>query len=537
MKQVSRSGSTARLIVGPATEGRVLALSPLPFTLGRSVERHLCVPDPRVSREHALIDRDADGFFIRDLGSRHGTYVNGIPIAGNQSRLRNQDSIVLGTCSESIIFEEMEDQSTTRSLLTQISQAGSANNDLETLSLFLKAAQSLNSHGALNDVLQTMVDYTIRLTQAERGFVFLGADAEDFKLAYASDEQGHLLTEEMGISRSLVQHAAESEHDFVLADAFQEAELAARKSLLLHDIRSVAAIPLRGPSSERLLGVLYLDSRRAGHDFSKMGKEILHVIARQAATLLENLTMLEAEREAALLRKELEIAASIQRQIIPQDLPVFPGVRLAAQTVPCTGVGGDFYDVIPVPEGFVAVVADVSGKGVPAALLAAMVQGMLHALITGGATLVDAITQVSRFLCSRTPIEKYLTLAVLRYAPAPDGSAQVEVVNAGHVLPVIVRHDGAVEELPDGDMPVGMFDFATFHSLALRLHPGDRIVLLSDGVTEAQNAAGEQFGDHQMQAAFTQSDTVPNLFAALSSFCAGVPPQDDQTVLTLEVLV
>jgi sigma-B regulation protein RsbU (phosphoserine phosphatase) len=536
MNPSERNKSNARLVVGAAADARVLGLDRLPFTLGRGAERDLCLHDPLVSREHALIDRDADGYFIRDLGSRHGTFVNGIPIAGTQSRLRKGDKIVLGTSPEPIVFEETEDESTTRTLLTKLAQAGTARNDLETLSLFLQAAQSLNSHGALNDVLRTMVEYTVRLTQAERGFVFLGSTAAEFKLAYGRDGKGNDLTESPAISASIVRDAAESDQDFVLGDAGAEAMRAGRESILLNAIRSVAAIPLRGLNSGRLLGLLYLDSRTGTHDFTQVSREILHVIARQAATLLENLTMLEAEREAALLRKELEIAASIQRQIIPQTLPEFDGVKVAARTVPCTSVGGDFYDVIPVPDGFVAVVADVCGKGIPAALLASMVQGMLHSLITSGASLVDAITSVSRFVCLRAPKEKYLTLAVLRYTQIDGETAKVELVNGGHVPPMIVRANGAIEMIADGDMPVGLVNFASFHTIPCVLAKGDRIVLLTDGVSEAENPDGDQFGTESVAQLVTQTDPVASLFRGLTEFCAGAPPLDDQTVLTLEVV-
>jgi serine phosphatase RsbU (regulator of sigma subunit) len=312
------------------------------------------------------------------------------------------------------------------------------------------------------------------------------------------------------------------------------------ESLVLHAIRSVVAIPLRGQNSGRLLGLLYLDSRFGSHDFTHTGNDILHAIASQAATLLENLRMIEVERESALLRKELEIAASIQRQIIPQTLPEFPFARLCARTVPCTGVGGDFYDVIPVPNGFVAIVADVCGKGVPAALLASMVQGMFHARVniqnTANLSLVDAVQSVNTFVCSRVANEKYLTLAVLRYTQLENenGYAHIELVNGGHVSPLVVRADGRIETITDGDLPVGLLEFARFHSISIRLAIGDRIILLSDGINEAENVDGIQFGLPQVERHLTQADPVAALFSALGRFCEGARSLDDQTVLSID---
>jgi serine phosphatase RsbU (regulator of sigma subunit) len=554
------SRSKPQLVLSSEGTRRIVAIDRLPFTLGRGADRHLVLSHPHVSREHAAIESDADGYLLRDTGSRHGTFVNGVRVS--TTRLLPGDRIALvpeARESDILLFEEPEDQSTTRTLLAQIAKSSKSKggkpgddtdkSDLETLSLFLKAAQSLNSYGAVNDVLRTMLEYTIRLTRAERGFVFLGDSPESLRLECWQDKEGNATTASVplsgetpdrpGISYSIVRQAAASQSDFILSDVTEDTARG-HESLILHAIRSVVAIPLRGQNSDRLLGLLYLDSRSTAQDFTRTGKQILGAIAHQAATLLENLRMIEAEREAVLLRKELDIAAAIQRQIIPQTLPEFPGLSLSARTVPCTGVGGDFYDVIPVADGFVALVGDVCGKGVPAALLAAMVQGMLHAQIGAQSAyvtpLADTVLSVNKFVCSRAPMEKYVTLALLRYTfPLVEGGpADVELINGGHVCPIVVRANGTVETVGDGDMPVGLLDFARFHAIPFTLYPGDRVVLLSDGITEAEDPEGTQFGTAEMQHHLAQP--VEALFQALARFCKGAHPQDDQTVLTIERL-
>jgi serine phosphatase RsbU (regulator of sigma subunit) len=471
------------------------------------------------------------------MGSRHGTFVNGTQISN--TRLRPQDTITLGLSQAVLLFED-PDESTVRTLLGQISQSSSGfegHSDLENLSLFLKAAQSLNTHGAINDVLRTMIEYATRITAAERGFVFLGDSADTLRLECAQDRHGQAIVGEPTISFTIVRKAANSQLDFILSDLTEEIGRQ-HESLVLHSIRSVIAIPLRGQNSGRLLGLLYLDSHYGSREFTHTRNDILHAIASQAATLVENLRMIEVERESALLRKELEIAASIQRQIIPQALPEFPFTRLCARTIACTGVGGDFYDVIPVANGFVAIVADVCGKGIPAALLASMVQGMFHAHVNvqGGTnlSLVDAVESVNTFVSTRVAKERYLTLAVLRYSHSENGEAQIELVNGGHVSPLIVRAGGGVETVMDGDVPVGLFDSARFHSIPITLAAGDRIVLLSDGINEAENVDGLQFGQTRVEHHVTQPDPVAALFSALEQFCHGARPLDDQTILSIE---
>jgi sigma-B regulation protein RsbU (phosphoserine phosphatase) len=505
--------------------------------MGRGADCSLLIPHAQVSREHACIERDRGGYILHDRSSRHGTFVNGARITS--APLYAGDSIRFGGRPDVLVFEDGE-QGPTRTLLTRLSQTGTysaGDGDLEKLSLFLQAARSLNAFDGSNDVLRTMLEYSIRLTGAERGFVFLGEKAEGFRLECGQDKDGSEISGAPAISYSIVRDAAQSQLDFVLSDVTDEIA-SERESLVVNAIRSVVAIPLRCQSSPTLLGLLYLDSHYQNHDFNRTGKEILHAIAHQAATLLENLRLIEQEHQSALLRKELQIAASIQSQIIPQTMPQFAFAHLAARTIPCAGVGGDFYDVIPVPGGFVAIVADVCGKGVPAALLASMVQGMFHAQTSlgtsRGLSLLEAIESLNASVCARTPREKYVTMAALRYSDLGSGSARIELINGGHVAPMIVRKDGTVEVLSDGDLPVGLFDFARYHVIDVTLSVGERIVLLTDGITEAEDAEGTQFGVAQLHNLISGQDPVASVFAAIERFCRGTALQDDQTMLVVQ---
>jgi serine phosphatase RsbU (regulator of sigma subunit) len=529
--------STAHLVFNADGVQRIVPIDMLPFGLGRSEECSLVFAHPQVSREHALIEWDGSRYTLRDQDSRHGTFVNGARIT--RATLRAGDSIMLGSRQSVLVFEE-GDGDGSQTLLAQLSRSWSnsaGDSDLEKLSLFLQAAQSLSSIEASQEVLCTMLEYSIRLTGAERGFVFLGESGERFRLECGRDRDGNEIAGEPAISRSVVRDAARSQDDFILTDITDDIA-AERQSIVANAIRSVIAIPLRAQGSPSLLGLLYLDSQRRNRDFTRVGKEILHAIARQAATLLENLRLIEMERQSALLRKELEIAAAIQSQIIPQKLPELAYVRFSARTIPCTGVGGDFYDVIPLADGFAGIVADVSGKGVPAALLASMVQGMFQAQMSLGAnrgiTLVESIASLNAFVCSRTPSEKYVTLAALRYVQSGSNAAEIEVVNAGHVPPVIVRANGDVEILGDGDMPVGLFGFAQYHVVHVTLSIGDRIVLLTDGITEAEAGDGDQFGMERLEKPMLEADPVAALLSAVDMFCKGSPAQDDRTILAIE---
>jgi serine phosphatase RsbU (regulator of sigma subunit) len=480
-----------------------------PFTIGRSADRHLSLQNVTVSREHAIIDMDEDGLIVKDCSSRHGTRLNGANI--ETGRLHSDE--------ETTIREFLDHASTPP-----------ATSDLEKLSLFLQAAKSFNHTHVMNDVLTTMVEYTLRLTCAERGFVFLGEAPATFSLACGRDRDGSPLIDDSAISHSIVRDAAQSRSEFIIGDATSDGEAVGRDSIVLHDIRSIIAIPLRSRNSSRLLGLLYLDSRLQACNLNSVSKDILHAIAIEAATLLENARMVEAEQAAALLRKEMEIAASIQQRIISREPPRFSFARVEAKTVPCTEVGGDFYDVIPVPDGFVAIVADVSGKGMSAALLASIIQGMMYAQINSGASLVDAVTSVNSFLCSRVYGEKYVTLIALHYLQ----NGEVTLINGGHLAPLLISTEQSVVPILDGDVPVGLFPNASFHALHFSLPIGARIVLLSDGVSETEDPEGAQFGTQELKRHLVEADPIEATFFALKRFCNGAQPNDDRTLLTID---
>lgn len=518
---------TARFLVQDGEQSRTVPIDKFPFTIGRQADRDLSLLNPQVSRQHAVIEREGDGFVIRDLGSRHGTLVNGEKV--EMARLQSGDRVQPGASNVVLVFVIAQDHTSTRQLLSRIA-GESAVSQLEKLSLFLQAAQSFNNTRVLNEVLNTMVEYTLRLTGAERGFVFLGDSVATFRMECGLNNEGMPLMDDSKISHSIVRDAAESGQEYMVGDVSGDGHVIGRESMVAHELRSVIAIPLRGRSSERLLGLLYLDSRLRTSTLNRVGRDILQAIASEAANLVENARMMQAERDAELLRKEMEIAASIQQSIMSRELPNFSYAKVMAKSVPCTEVGGDFYDVIPVEDGFVAIVADVSGKGMSAALLASIIHGMMYAQIMSGASLVDTVNSVNSFLCARVSGQKYVTLVAARYH---DGGS-VELVNGGHVSPFVVGVDRQVDEITDGDVPVGLFETASFHSVALTMPVGARLVLVSDGVTEAENPSGVQFGSRKLETELTAPNPIESVFASMHCFCEGVPPFDDRTLLVME---
>jgi sigma-B regulation protein RsbU (phosphoserine phosphatase) len=530
------------LLLIQGTEQRTIPVQRFPFTIGRRSDKDLTLPDVRVSRDHAHIEKDNACFYLVDEGSKHGTFINGARIIRQQ--LVPNDRVVFGTDATTVIFSpEQAPSSTAREFLSQIiaTPVISAGSDLEKLTLFLEAARKLNTTGLLNDVLVTLIETTLRITQAERGFVFLRGLDGSLRLAAGQDAKGKLLKDDQTISRSLLEEAVSSDSEFLVQDVRQLTRLAARQSIVANELRSIICIPLRRmqvrdicaeevtvSTAPAIAGVLYLDSRFAATDLSRTGHDILRAIATEAAALLENAHLAQAEEASRKVQQELAIAASIQQRLMAVSIPDVSYLNIRAKNVPCRDIGGDFYDVVMTPQGVGLVVADVCGKGISAALLASILQGMLYSQLQNSVPLVEAVTVVNRFLCAKDLGAKYATLVLLLVGR--DGEA--ELVNCGHIPPLVISRNGA-HRTPACNVPVGLLADATYESTRLQLLPGDRVVVVTDGLTEAENPAGDFFGDENLEAAAAEENPFEYLFTRVHEFCHGRSLSDDCTVVDL----
>jgi phosphoserine phosphatase RsbU/P len=545
--QSSSSGVFPALVLVQGNEQKSIVLNRTPFSVGRKVDKDLVIADPRVSRDHALIVLEAEGFFLIDQGSKHGTFVNGERV--QRQRLERNDRLEFGARDSTYaIFNPAHGNTsnTAREFLSQISgiqisQEGTT--DLEKLTLFLEAARKLNTAGVLDEILMTMLEVTLRLTRAERGYVFLKDDEGKLRLAAGRNSKGEPLLDDKTISHSALEESLRSNSEFLLTDTGSSMDLAARQSIVAYDLRTVICIPLRkrhvqaardqqtpapGAASSEVTGVLYVDSRFASREFSGVGHDILRAIATEAGSLIENARLVQAEEESRRYQQELTIAAGIQQRLMQVKIPEVPFATLRGKNLSCKEIGGDFFDAVITKEGLAVVLADVSGKGVSAALLASTLQGMVISQLISGTPLLEVVFAVNRFFTEKLVGEKYATVLLARLRSDGD----LEYVNCGHVQPLLVC-GGEVIRPSHGNVPVGLLPDATFESDHCQLHSGDRFILVTDGVTEAENAMGDFFEDSRLEAAAIKTPTLEGIFSAVSEFCAGNPLNDDCTVVEL----
>jgi sigma-B regulation protein RsbU (phosphoserine phosphatase) len=545
VSQSSSSGVFPALVFVQGSEQKSIVLNHTPFTVGRKVDKDLVIADPRVSRDHAQILLEGKDFFLVDLSSKHGTFVNGERV--QRQKLERGDRLEFGARDSAyLLFNPGHATSNTaREFLSQISgiQIKQEATDLEKLTLFLEAARKLNTAGVLDEILMTMLDVTLELTGAERGYVFLKDEEGKLRLRAGRNSKKEPLLDDKTISHSILEESLRSNLEFLLTDTSSSLDLAGRQSIVAYDLRTVICIPLRkmqvqatrdvqtplpDAHSAAAMGVLYVDSRFRSRDISGVSKDILHAIAIEAASLIENARLVQAEEESRRYQQELSIAASIQQRLMKVKIPEVPFAKMDGRNLQCKEIGGDFYDAVNTKEGLAVVLADVSGKGVSAALMASTLQGMIYSHLISGMPLLDVVTAVNRFFTEKMGGEKYATVLLVRLRRDGD----LEYVNCGHVQPLLVC-GGEVIRPPHGNVPVGLLADATFESARCQMKSGDRFILVTDGVTEAENAMGDFFEDFRLEAAAAKSPTLDGIFSAVTAFCAGNPLSDDCTVVEL----
>jgi sigma-B regulation protein RsbU (phosphoserine phosphatase) len=526
------------LVVVEGTDRRTLVLEHFPFTVGRRTDRDLVMADPRVSREHAQFIREPDGTYIVDQSSRHGTFVNGERV--NRRKLARNDRVEFGVqgAAYALFSPDRSPSSAAQQFLSQFSSwkpATGAGSDLEMLNVFLEAARKLNTSGVLDDVLHTLLEAALRLTHAERGFVFLRHPDGELRLAAGRDKNGESIHDDSTISRSALRDAARSASEFLVTDTDDTGKLAGRESIVAHNLHSVICIPLRKTviqdkaredtrlGESDVQGVLYLDAHFLSGKMSSVSHDILRTIANGAATLVENAALVQAEDAAKRDRQELAIAAEIQQGLMKVTVPEVPFAKVNAVSYACKDIGGDFFDLVYTDGGLSLIVADVSGKGVSAAVVASILQGMLYSQLARGSSLPEMIAAVNRFLCDKVGGQKYATLVIARLL----GSGEMELINCGHVPPLLIS-GGVITRLEDGNLPVGLVADAEFQASRLQLKPGDRLLLVTDGVTEAEDAEGEFFGMERLESCSKEGFAA--IEQAVTDFRGDTALTDDCTI-------
>jgi len=539
------------LVLDPAGVRREVAATSFPFRIGRQTGNELVLRDSRISRQQAQLTTANGSCFIEDLGSRHGTFVNGERIDGLRV-LAAKDSVDFGM-PDSFKVVYLGDEATLEELIEQVERPAPATpgaQGLYHLGVLLEVARTLGSGLSLEDVLSAVVDAAIRITRTERGVLLLTDEAGELKPVVARDAKGELIAaDQLKISSGVLKRVANSRRELIVSDTGEDAGVNQQASVASLSLLTIVAIPIEKlpviaavdvtiTSEEAdLLGVLYLDSRSPSAAFTEIDREVVRTLAREAANVIENARLFSAARAKARLDHEIEIASQIQRQLLPKTFPQMPHIAVTASALACHSVGGDCFDVVELSggrHGFF--VGDVAGKGIAASLLATLLQGVFYTTAALDIPIAEVTKRVNQFLCERSSEDRYATL----FYGILDPAGNLEYINAGHVPPLVRRASGELTELSSSNFPVGMFQEADFNSERVSLAAGDYLVIYSDGVSEARNLRDDMFEQERLSALMKDfsGSSVEQLAEAIQTgvrnFTGGAPQADDITMVVIQ---
>ena len=532
--------TNARLEVNDGLGQRIVPINKELLCIGRRTESDLRLVGSDVSREHAEIIRQNGDWILRDKGSRYGTYVNGEAIT--EHKLTHGDRVQFGRASGTdVVFLTGEGPAH-----TDRSHA-SAVNDLRQLAALLEGLRALGSGRVLDEVLALVLDAAIDVGGAERGFIMLaGADNKlDMKLARAKNRIT-LPGSGFNTSRKIPEEVFKTGELKIVADLLDGDLANVHMGTVALGIRHVACIPLRAvryvdradqqKSDAQNIGVLYLDSREKGSILAPHTRTALDTLATEAGVAIENARLYRETLEKARIEHELKIAAEIQRALLPEGTHAGPFFESAGNSVQARSIGGDFFDMQDMPDGtFGFLVGDVAGKGPAAALLTSKIMGIFSAFASVGDSPSEVVDHINKVLTRRAIDARYATLLYGQLAP----NGTLKFCNAGHNPPLVFGSHG-LRRIESGGMPVGMFEFAPYSGDETELTPGDTLVIYSDGVTEAHNLAGEEFGEARLVEVLERYSrgsaeiVLEQIISAVKEFALGAEQYDDVTALVVK---
>lgn len=530
------------------------------FVLGRNPDCHVVINGTAVSRAHAHILRIQGKYYIEDMKSRNGTYVNNEPVTGRKL-LKDSDKIKI--CDFLCTFvdassalkplpaemrrEEPEDDDAEVSSPTPFEATlshSSSKQILETqpaekLKMLLDITANLSRTLELDTLLPKIVDSLFQLfKQADRCFIILYEEAGKKLIPKVVKTRRPQDETNARFSRRIVHQCVETVQALLSEDASSDSRFAMSQSIADFRIRSVMCAPLWSTDGKGL-GVIQLDTQDRGKKFTQDDLKLLMGVAAQASVALENAKMHQDLIARERIKRDLELAREVQRGFLPNKLPEVPGYEFFALYESAYEVGGDYYDFVPLPGNRLAIMlGDVAGKGIPAALLMAKISADARFCVLTKPNTAEAITHLNILLNQSGLADRFVTLAA---AVLDCAKHTVTLVNAGHPAPYLYhRKGGTVEDAtPDKiiGLPIGVVDGYVYESCQVTLQPGDSILVFSDGLSESMDVNNVQLGTKGILAAMQGSDLAPRalgekLVKVVKQHAAGRNAHDDLTLVS-----
>lgn len=559
----------ASILILKAGESATHELTKDETTIGRHPECDVQIDSNMVSRKHACILRDGGRFFVEDLGSGNGTTLNGQRILV-RTPLSHDDRIKLGP----ILLRFMNQaapgapQRAVRSTVAQPEDSRApaftldfADNDQDSSNItgaidagsgsrfgaldvqpaaklrgILEISRTLAGTVDVNVMLPSILDtlFTI-FPGADRGCILLKDPASGQMVPRAIKHRRPGEDESVKLSRTIVSKVLTEKSGILSADAATDGRFQASESIANFTIRSMMCVPLMGLDGEPL-GLINIDTQNPLKQFQKDDLDLLMAVAGQAALSYENARLVVSYLEKQKQDNEMQIAASVQRALLPEHLPQAPGYEFYASYDSAQAVGGDYYDCLLLPNDKVCLAfGDVAGKGVPASLvmsrLSSVVQNTMEFVQDAG----QAAERINNHMCSHAIEGRFVTFTLTIIDLK---SHEMSLVIAGHMSPMIRRTDGTIEEIPEESvgLPFGVAEGISFDVVKRTLNAGEVVVIYTDGVSEAMNPASELYGVDRLREMIIKQAPRPAelgqaILADVRRHAAGRPQNDDITLM------
>lgn len=536
------------------------------ISIGRAEDNDLPLADPFSSSHHALI-YPADGkFLLRDNGSKNGTFLNGERVRG-EVELKKGDEILIG--STRLLFDKelsshvemtevispshnvhtilnvqevlkKADIETTLRSITSATDMMRIKSDYKSLAVLNEVSQALVFHQPLEELLHRIMELFSEHVPMDRGILMVKEGNPPQLIPKVIRINDKTLTQKkIQVSQSIINLVLDQQSSVLTTDAMADPRFMLKESVIQSRIHSAMCVPLW--NNREIIGVIYADRISSMGQFTEEDLRLMTLLSNLAAVKIENSRLIEKAIEQEKMAKELALAAQIQKDFLPRQNPVCEKFDIAGTNIPCHQVGGDYYDFIAIDPGRLAVVvADVSGKGISAALLMASLRAALYSELHPQAQLAKMTTKLNDFVHRSSAVNMFITFFLSEIELE---SGRFRYVNAGHNPPLLMRKNGQVERLESCGFCLGMFPAVPYEIKEARLNPGDMAVFYTDGITEIRNKDNEEYGEKRLIGFLKKNIKLPaakmieKVCAELRTFSAGLPPHDDMTLIVVKMVV
>ena len=533
--------ATIKIISG-ANSGETYSLDARETMLGRHPDCQVVLKDSTVSRRHARFLKQDNHFVIDDVGSQHGTRVNGDVIRSSQ-RLHHKDEVQISQVRVVFLLDEDDEGSDSdrpSTIITSLDVLGDAASPDDSqaapkwralLDITRCLGVSLDLKLILPDVLESIFKL---LPGASRGCIMVAESDDSEPIPYALKTSTGKANAPPPISRTITNTVMTECKAVLSTDAGEDERFQASESVLDLKMHSVICAPLVG-AANKPFGMIHLDAQDPAHQFTSDDLDILVNIANLVGQAVDHSRLHETQLQFDRRERDMETAKQVQRHFLPEDHPNIDGYQISDYYKPADAVGGDYFGYTWLPDGQLAIaVGDVAGHGVPAALLMARLCSETRYCLVTDIIPSDAVHSLNKELSKQT-FSFFITFSLCVLDPIRN---ELTVVNAGHMPPLLRRgKTGEVEEIGAdiSSLPLGIDGNVTYDQTTVKLEPGDVVMMYTDGISECPNPAGKQFTIERIRQVLgnsqTARETTKNILNAVAEFAHGTPQDDDTCIV------